>query len=111
MNPGRQLLTEMLLTGLLPLLHGAQGLDRLPPDMELLQRLVAPLNHHLFGLGLIGLLHQQLHKFRLIQLGIDHDLLPLLDIDTPANDQAGIFTQYGFFHNNRLLCFLGFPLW
>ena len=71
--------------------------------VELLQGLIAPVHHHLLGLALIALLHQQLHKLRLIQIGGDEYLLTRLHIDAGGGDQLGIFPQNGLFHGNPLL--------
>ena len=98
----------MLLTGLLPLLHGAQSGHTAEAGVELGQGLVVPLHADLFGLGLIGLLHHQLYKFRLVQIRVDQDLLALLDIDAASDDQAGIFPQNGFLHGNCSFVLLWF---
>ena len=82
----------VLQSGLLPLGHLAQRLDGLVAHMELLQRLVVPLHGDLLRLGLIGFLHDHLDKFRLVEVGVNQHLLPLLDIDAAADDQAGIFS-------------------
>ena len=93
----------VLILGLLPLLHGAHGGDGAIAGMDLGQGLIAPLHGNLFGLGLIGLLHHHLDKLRLVQVRIDDDLLALLNIDAASDDQAGIFPQYGFFHDKSFL--------
>ena len=82
----------VLQSGFLPLGHLAQRLDGLVAHMELLQRLVVPLHRDLLRLGLIGFLHDHLDEFRLVEIGVNQHLLPLLDIDAAADDQAGIFS-------------------
>ena len=103
MNPAGQYVHLMLELGLLPFLHGAHGGDGTIAGVDFAQGLVAPLHGNLFGLGLIGLLHHHLDKLRLVQVRIDDDLLALLNIDAAADDQAGIFPQYGFFHGKSFL--------
>ena len=56
------------------------------------------------GLGLVGLLHHHLHKFRLVQIGINLQVLALLDIHAGADDELCIFTQNCFLHRVLLLC-------
>ena len=82
----------VLQSGLLPLGHLAQRLDGLVAHMELLQGLVIPLHGDLLRLGLVGFLHDHLDKFRLVEVGVNQHLLPLLDIDAAADNQAGIFS-------------------
>ena len=100
----------VLILGLLPLLHGTHGGDGAIAGMDLGQGLIAPLHGDLFGLGLIGLLHHHPDKLRLVQVRIDDDLLALLNIDAAADDQAGIFPQYGFFHGKSFLSEKIFPI-
>ena len=97
-NPAGQHLAVMLLPGSHPVLHLSHGGNALVAAVELLQRLIAPLHRHLFGLGLVGLIHHHGHKLRLVQVCIDNDLLSLLDIHAAADNQPGIFPQYCFFH-------------
>ena len=102
-NPAGQHLAVMLLPGSHPVLHLSHGGNALVAAVELLQRLIAPLHRHLFGLGLVGLIHHHGHKLRLVQVCIDNDLLSLLDIHAAADNQPGIFPQYCFFHRFFLL--------
>ena len=97
-NPGGHGIHIVLLPGLLPLLHRAQRGNAAVTGVDFGQRLIVPLHAYLLGLGLIGLLHHQLDKLRLIQVCIDKNLLPLLDIHAAFYDQAGIFPQNSFFH-------------
>ena len=97
-NPAGQHLAVMLLPGSHPILHLAHGGNTLVAAVELLEGLIVPLHRHLFGLGLVSLIHHHGHKFRLVQVCIDNDLLPLLDIHAAADNQPGIFPQYCFFH-------------
>ena len=72
-------------------------------DVELLQGLVVPVHHDLFGLAFIALVHQHGHKLRLVQVGGDEHLLPLLDIDAGAGDETGVGTENRLFHRECLL--------
>lgn len=72
-------------------------------DVELLQRLVVPVHHDLFGLAFIALVHQHGHKLRLVQVGGDEHLLPLLDVDAGAGDETGVGTENRLFHRECLL--------
>ena len=98
MDAGRHGVYHVLTAGLLPLSHGAHSLDRLVAGVDLAQRLIVPLHDDLLGLGLVGLLHHHLDKLRLVEAGIDHDLLVLLDVQAAADKQLGIFSQDSFLH-------------
>ena len=91
----------VLPAGFLIVLHLTQGGQGTVAVVKLLQGLVVPVHHHLFGFALIALLHQHFHEFRLIQLGFDKNLLARLDVDAGAGNQAGIAAQYGFLHGRR----------
>jgi len=93
----------VLPAGLLIVVQLGQGGQGAIAVVELLQGLIAPVHHHLLGLALIALLHQQLHKLRLIQIGGDEYLLTRLHIDAGGGDQLGIFPQNGLFHGDPLL--------
>ena len=103
MNADRQGVAEILLPGLDPLRHLAQGLDGLVADMDLGQRVIVPFHDDLPGLGLVGLLHHHLDKFGLVQACIDQDILALLDVGAATDDQLCVFTQNSFFHFKVLL--------
>ena len=60
--------------------------------MDLAQRLIVPLDNDLGCLGLVSFLHHHLHKFGLIQISIDHDLLTLLHMDAAADDELCVFS-------------------
>lgn len=79
-------------------------------DVELLQGLVVPVHHDLFGLTLIALVHQHGHELRLVQVGGDEHLLPLLDIDAGAGDETGVGTENRLFIGNASLS-AKFLLW
>ena len=83
----------------LPVRQGAQGGELLVPHMELAQGLVGPVHHDPGGPGPVGLLHHQLHKLRLIQLGVDEDLLALLDVHAHVDDQCGVISENRLFHS------------
>ena len=85
---------------LLVVIQLGQGGQRAVAEVQLLEGLVVPVHHHLLGLALIALLHQHLHELRLIQLGGDKDLLPRLDVDAAAGDEAGVLPQNALFHGN-----------
>lgn len=91
----------VLPAGLLVVLHLAQSGQGAIAVVDLLQGLVVPVHHHLFGLALIALLHQHLHELRLIQIRLDKDLLPRPDVDASTGNETGIAAQYGFFMGNR----------
>ena len=97
-DPAGQHLTEMLLPCYLPLLHSAQRFQALIANGQLFQRLVRPLHNDLFCLGLVGFLNHHLNKFRLVETGKDHNLLPFLNIHAAADNQPGIFPQNSLFH-------------
>ena len=104
MDPGRQHFTVMLQTGLLPLINGGHGLQRLVTHVGLGQGLIAPLHDNFLGLGLVSLFHHHLDKLRLIQARIDDHGLALLDIDTGIDDQLGICSQNRLFHVSSPFC-------
>ena len=60
--------------------------------MDLLQRLVVPLHLYASGFCLIGFFHHHLDKLRLIQIGINNNVLSLLNIDAAADNQFCIFS-------------------
>ena len=98
MDPGRQHLAVVLQPGLLPLVDGGHGLKALIADVGLGQRLIAPFHDDLLGLGLVGLLHHHLNKFRLVQARMDQNSLALLDIDTGADNKLCVISQNRLFH-------------
>ena len=93
----------VLPAGQLVVLHSGEGSQAAVTDVELLQRLVVPVHHDLFGLTLIALVHQHGHKLRLVQVGGDEHLLPLLDVDAGAGDETGVGTENRLFHRECLL--------
>ena len=81
----------VLPAGLLIVVQLGQGGHGAIAVVQLLQRLIAPVHHHLLGLALVALLHQHLHKLRLIQVGGDEHLLAGLHVDAGLGDELGIF--------------------
>ena len=77
---------------LFPFLHCAHRFDGLVTGMDFLKGLIVPLNRHLFRLGFVGFFHDHLHKFRLIQIGINQHFLTLLHMDAAADNQACVFS-------------------
>ena len=66
--------------------------------MNLVKRLIAPFNRHLFGTGFICFLHHHFYKLRLIKLRADNDLLPLLNMNAAVYNQLCIFPKNCLFH-------------
>ena len=93
----------MLPAGLLIIVHSIEGFLAAVAVVELLERLIVPVHHDLFGPGAIALLHHQLHELRLIQSGVDKDLLALLNVDAGPGDQLCVFAQNSLFHGILLL--------
>ena len=87
-------------------LHPGQRGQAAVPHVELLQGLVVPVHHHLLRIAFIALVHQHGHKLRLIQIGGDEHLLPLLNIDAAAGDEPGIRPENALSHGNVLLLLL-----
>ena len=93
----------VLPAGQLVVLHLGERGQAAVADVELLQGLVVPVHHHLFRLALVALVHQHRHELRLIQIGGDKHLLPLLDVDAGTGDQPRIGAEQRFFHGKSLL--------
>ena len=72
--------------------RGKRG-QALIADVQLLERLIAPVHDDLLGLQLVAFLNDHLDEFRLVKLGVNKDLLALLDIDARLCDQLGIFSE------------------
>ena len=87
----------------LPSLDGLERFDALTPDGELFERLVLPRDRDLARPGVIARIGDHGHELRLVELGLDDDVLPFLHTRADLRDQAGIGTQNGFFH-------ISFPL-
>ena len=87
----------------LPSLDGLERFDALAPDGELFERLVLPRDRDLARPGVIARIGDHGHELRLVELGLDDDVLPFLHTRADLRDQAGIGTQNGFFH-------ISFPL-
>ena len=86
------------LLGYLPVLHLAEALHALVPDVQLCQRLVAPFDLHLGRAGLVGLVHHHLHELGLVEPGVDHHALPLLHIGARADYEPCVIPEYCLFH-------------
>ena len=79
--------------------RGKRG-QALIADVQLLERLIAPVHDDLLGLQLVAFLNDHLDEFRLVKLGVNKDLLALLDIDARLCNQLGIFSENCLFHKN-----------
>ena len=88
----------VLPAGFLPVGDSAQVFLTAPADLDLVQRLIAPVHDDPFGTGAVALLRHHLDEFRLIQLSGDKDLLALLHVDAHGGNEFGIASEYGFFH-------------
>ena len=86
-----------------PSLDSLERFDALAPDGELFERLVLPRDRDLARPGVIARIGDHGHELRLVELGLDDDVLPFLHTRADLRDQAGIGTQNGFFH-------ISFPL-
>ena len=75
---------------LLPARDLAETLDGLVLHMLELERLMRPLDPDLGGAGKVALLNEHFHKLRLIELGGDYNILPLLYIRADLDDKLGI---------------------
>ena len=71
-------------------------------DVQLLERLIVPIHDDLLGLQLVAFLNDHLDEFRLVKLGVNKDLLPLLNVRTDLGDQLRIFSENCFFHQKSL---------
>jgi hypothetical protein len=60
--------------------------------MDLVQRLIIPVNSNLTGLGLVSLLHHQLDELGLIQISENQHILALLHIDAATDDELCILS-------------------
>ena len=84
----------------LPSLDSLERFDALAPDGELFERLMLPRDRDLARPGVVARIGDHGHKLRLVELGLDDDVLPLLHTRADLRDQAGIGAQNGFFHIN-----------
>ena len=75
---------------LLPFLDLRQRRHGLVPDVQLFQRLVGKFHLDLSRAGLVALVHQQRNELRLVELGKDQHVLPFLNVDAGAGDQARV---------------------
>ena len=92
------LLYIVLPAGFLPAFQRGEVLLAAPADVQLVQRLIIPVHNDALRARAVALLHHHFDKFRLIQLGGNKDLLPLLDVDAGDGDQMGVFPQNRLFH-------------
>ena len=67
--------------------------------VKLVDRLMAPVDDDLLCLQLIAFLDQHRHELRLVQLCLDEDLLPLLNVDAAGGNELRVGTKNGFFHS------------
>ena len=98
----------MLQARLLPLGHLGKSAQRGFAVVDFGQRLIVPLHGDQSGAGAVALFYQYFYKLRLIQIGKDPHVLPLLDMDAGYGNESGIAAQYGLFQNNSLLRFFIF---
>ena len=92
----------------LPVLDSLERLDALTPDGELLERLMLPRDGDLARTGVVARIGDHGHELRLVELGLDDDILPLLNTRADLGNEAGIGTQNGFLHITSPL-FRGVP--
>ena len=92
----------------LPVLNGPERPDALTPDGELLERLMLPRDGDLARAGVVARIGDHGHEFRLVEFGLDDDILPLLNTRANLGNEAGIGTQNGFLHITSPL-FRGVP--
>ena len=97
-QPAGELVRHILQLSLLKGLHRGQGLDAAVAHMELLQGLVAEFHKNLPGAGLVQLVGDHGHEFRLVQLGIQEHVLALLYVAALAGNQLGIAAKSCFLH-------------
>ena len=71
----------------LPVLYLAQALDALVLNMLESERLMRPLHPYLGSSREVALLNEHFDKLRLIELGRDDDVLPLLNIGADPDDE------------------------
>ena len=92
----------------LPVLDSLERLDALTPDGKLFERLMLPRDGDLARTGMVARIGDHGHELRLVELGLDDDILPLLNTRADLRDEAGIGTQNGFLHVTSPL-FRGVP--
>ena len=97
-DPARKRFALMLQLGDLPRLEHGERLHAAVAHMQLLQRLVVPLDGDLPCPGAVALLDEHRHKLRLVELGNDDDALSLLHTHAGDGDQTRIRAENGFFH-------------
>ena len=93
----------VLPAGLFVVVKRAHRGERLVADVQPGQRLIVPVDDDLLRLAAVTFLDHHGHELRLVELGGDEDLLPLLDVDAALGDKARIGAQNGFFHQKFLL--------
>ena len=84
----------------LPSLDSLERFDALAPDGELLERLVLPRDCDLARPGVVARIGDHGHELRLVELGLDDNVLPFLHTCADLRNQTGIGAQNGFFHIN-----------
>lgn len=92
----------------LPVGDGPERPDAFTPDGELFERLVLPRDGDLARAGVVARIGDHGHELRLIELGLDDDILTLLYARADLRDEAGIGAQNGFLHITSPL-FRGVP--
>ena len=92
----------------LPVLDSLERLDALTPDGKLFERLMLPRDGDLARTGMVARIGDHGHELRLVELGLDDDILPLLNTRADLGNEAGIGTQNGFLHITSPL-FRGVP--
>ena len=92
----------------LPVGDGLERPDALTPDGELLERLMLPRDGDLARTGMVARIGDHGHELRLVELGLDDDILTLLYARADLRDEAGIGAQNGFLHVTSPL-FRGVP--
>ena len=92
----------------LPVLDGPERPDALAPDGKLFERLMLPRDGDLARAGVVAGIGEHGHEFRLVELGLDDDILSLLNARADLRNEAGIGAQNGFLHVTSPL-FRGVP--
>ena len=98
----------MLQLRALPFLDGPERPDALAPDGKLFERLMLPRDGDLARAGMVARIGEHGHELRLVELGLNDDILPLLYARADLRNEAGIGAQNGFLHITSPL-FRGVP--
>ena len=92
----------------LPVGDGPERPDALTPDGKLFERLMLPRDGDLARTGMVARIGDHGHELRLVELGLDDDILTLLYARADLGNEAGIGAQNGFLHVTSPL-FRGVP--